>query len=89
MLIVAKIVLQLLGDAARFFVLALRPTQVVVAENLFLRRQLALYRERGIKPRRVDIATRVSLALLVWSKYSNDLKIRQIPARAASTTYRS
>ncbi len=60
----AKILLQLLGDAAWFLRLALWPTRVVVAENLFLRRQLALYRERGIKPRRVDIATRVSLALL-------------------------
>jgi len=36
----------------------------VEAENLFLRRQLALYRERGVKPRRVDAATRVTLALL-------------------------
>jgi len=31
---------------------------------LFLRRQLALYVERGMKPRRIDAATRVSLALL-------------------------
>ena len=31
---------------------------------LFLRRQLALYMERGVKPRRVDAATRMSLALL-------------------------
>ena len=29
-----------------------------------LRRQLALYRERGIKPRRIDAATRLSLTLL-------------------------
>jgi hypothetical protein len=36
----------------------------VAAENLFLRRQLALYLERGAKPRRVDAATRVSLAVL-------------------------
>ena len=34
------------------------------AEVLFLRRQLALYVERGVKPRRIDAATRVSLALL-------------------------
>ena len=34
------------------------------AENLFLRRQLALYIERGVQPHRVDAATRVSLALL-------------------------
>jgi Homeodomain-like domain len=31
---------------------------------LFLRRQLALYVERGVQPRRIDAATRVSLALL-------------------------
>ena len=34
------------------------------AENLFLRRQLGLFRERGFKPRRVDAATRSSLAVL-------------------------
>ncbi len=44
--------------------LLLAPRRSVAAENLFLRRQLALYLERGAKPRRVDAATRVSLALL-------------------------
>jgi hypothetical protein len=34
------------------------------AENLFLRRQLALYIERGIQARRIDAATRVSLVVL-------------------------
>jgi hypothetical protein len=34
------------------------------AEILFLRRQLALYRERRVKPKRVDAATRMMLALL-------------------------
>ena len=43
---------------------ALRPTRIVAAENLFLRRQLAMYVERGVKPRHPDLATRVSLALL-------------------------
>ena len=38
--------------------------QSVQAENLFLRRQLALYKERGIQPRRIDAATRISLAIL-------------------------
>src|SRR5215475_12987401 len=42
----------------------MRPTRIVAAENLFLRRQLAMYVERGVKPRRPDVATRVSLALL-------------------------
>jgi hypothetical protein len=40
------------------------------AEVLFLRRQLALYVERGVKPTRIDAATRVSLALLVFSACS-------------------
>ena len=44
--------------------LSLRPRRSVEAENLFLRRELALYQERGVKPRRVDAATRVSLAVL-------------------------
>lgn len=55
---------QLLADVLRFAIVALRPTRVVAAENLFLRRQLAMYVERGVKPRRPDVAIRVSLALL-------------------------
>ena len=39
-------------------------TGAVEAENLFLRRQLALYIERGVRPPRMDAATRVSLAVL-------------------------
>jgi putative transposase len=60
----ARIVLRLLADLAGVVVLLLTPRRSVTAENLFLRRQLALYRERGVKPRRIDAATRVSLALL-------------------------
>ncbi len=55
---------QLLADVLRFAIVAQRPTRVLAAENLFLRRQLAMYVERGVKPRRPDVATRVSLALL-------------------------
>src|SRR5215210_7138768 len=36
----------------------------LAAENLFLRKQLALYQERHVKPRRPDSATRVILVLL-------------------------
>jgi hypothetical protein len=36
----------------------------IKAENLFLRRQLALYIERGAKPRRIDLVTRIGLTLL-------------------------
>jgi hypothetical protein len=60
----ARIVVQLLADLAGLVVLLLAPRRSVAAENLFLRRQLALYLERGAKPRRVEAATRVSLAVL-------------------------
>jgi hypothetical protein len=59
-----KITRQLLADVLWFAIVAVRPTRVVAAENLFLRRQLAMYVERGVKPRRPDVATRMSLALL-------------------------
>ena len=59
-----NIIAQLLADVVRLVVLRFRPTRSVQAENLFLRRQLALFKERGIKPRRVDAATRISLAVL-------------------------
>ena len=64
MIVLARIVLRLLADMAGLIALSLRRRRSVEAENLFLRRQLALYQERGIKARRVDAATRVSLALL-------------------------
>jgi putative transposase len=63
-IVLARIVLRLLADALGLVVLSFRRRRSVEAENLFLRRELALYQERGVKPRRVDAATRVSLALL-------------------------
>jgi putative transposase len=59
-----RVALQLLADALRFVALTFRPSSTLQAEILFLRRQLALYQERGVKPRRPDVATRLSLALL-------------------------
>jgi hypothetical protein len=60
----AGIALRLIEDALRWLALLLRSTEAVRAENLFLRRQLALFIERGVRPRRVDAATRVSLIVL-------------------------
>jgi hypothetical protein len=54
----------LLADAVGLAVLSIRPRRSLEAENLVLRRQLALFKERGVKPRRIDAATRASLALL-------------------------
>jgi transposase InsO family protein len=64
MIALIKIAVQLLSDVCGFAILLFRPSGALVAENLFLRRQLALYQERGVKPRRVDAATRISLAWL-------------------------
>jgi hypothetical protein len=43
--------LMLLGDGGRYLMCPWRAPAALAAENLFLRKQLALYRERGIKPR--------------------------------------
>ncbi len=59
-----RVLLQLLIDAAAFARLLLRPRGAIAAENLFLRKQLAMYRQRGVKPRRPDVAARVSLVVL-------------------------
>ena len=54
----------LLGDLATFFWLALRPQSTLAAENLFLRKQLALIQERKAKPHRSDTPLRITLVLL-------------------------
>src|SRR5450631_2020261 len=59
-----QIVLQLLTDLAGIIPLAVRRQGALAAEILMLRRQLALYVERGVKPRRIDPATRIILSLL-------------------------
>src|SRR5450755_129113 len=58
------ILVQLAADSACWCGLLLRSPRSIEVENLFLRRQLALYMERGVKPRRMDSATRIALALL-------------------------
>jgi hypothetical protein len=50
-------------DAARFLRLCLRAPVTLAAENLFLRKQLAMYQERDVKPKRATPATR---GVLVW-----------------------
>jgi hypothetical protein len=59
-----NIVLQVLTDLAGIVPLAVRRHGALAAEILMLRRQLAMYVERGVKPRRVDLLTRITLALL-------------------------
>ena len=59
-----KIIIILLGDLARFLWLTLRPQNALAAENLFLRKQLAMFQERKVKPRRADTPLRITLVLL-------------------------
>jgi hypothetical protein len=51
-------------DGLRFLCLCLRPSPALTAENLFLRKQLALYRERHVKPTRATHTTRIANELL-------------------------
>ena len=52
------------GDVLRLLSSAVRSHTHLAAENLFLRKQLALYVERQVKPRRADDATRITLVAL-------------------------
>ena len=62
----------------RYLALCLRPKASVAAENLFLRKQLALYQERQVKPRRADNITRLILVVLGrWFNWETALKIVQ------------
>ncbi|HSB02137.1 MAG TPA: hypothetical protein VLE49_15920 [Anaerolineales bacterium] len=59
-----KIIIKLLGDLAIFLWLSLRPRSSLAAENLFLRKQLAMFQERSTKPRRPDTPIRIALVML-------------------------
>jgi len=64
MVALLRIAACLIEDVVRLAVLLFRSNSSIRAENLFLRRELALFIERGVRPRRIDAATRVSLAVL-------------------------
>ena len=59
-----SILLDLAQDALQFLLLGTRSSAALKAENIFLRKQLALYLEREAKPRRATGATRLSMVLL-------------------------
>ena len=66
----------LIGDGLRFMGLGLRPRLALTAENLFLRKQLALYLERETRPRRASATTRLTLVWLSrWFAWREALTI--------------
>ena len=64
MLRLARAIVGVASDILRLVVSFLRSSSAIRVENLVLRKQLARHIERGINPRRVDHATRISLSLL-------------------------
>jgi putative transposase len=70
--------LRLLVDAVHFFRLCLHSPVALAAENLFLRKQLALYEERQVTPRRATDATRIALLWLGrWFDWRQALAVVQ------------
>jgi putative transposase len=58
--------LLLVRDLLHLVALACSSHNRLAAENLFLRKQLAFYVERKVKPRRLNDAARITLVLLAW-----------------------
>jgi hypothetical protein len=73
-----RVINQLLGDLATFIWPNLRPHGTLATEKRFLRKQLAPYRERKLKPRRPDTPFRVTFELALFAKCHN-----QSPSHAA------
>ena len=63
----ASTVSELFVDLLRFMKVALHSRSSLIVENLFLRKQLAFYREHEVKARRLTDAARISLVL--WSRW--------------------
>ena len=81
---VASTLLMLLVDMLHFLRLCLRFPTALAAENLFLRKQLALYQERQVKPQHATHAIRIALTWLTcWSDWrqasdmTSDVKRRE------------
>ncbi len=59
-----RVVAALGVDLVRLLGSSLRSRRALAAEDRFLRKQLALYRERRVKPRRASAPMRLTLVLL-------------------------
>ena len=68
----------LLVDTLHFLRLCLRSPTALAAENLFLRKQLALYQERQVKPQHATNAIRIALTWLArWFDWRQALVVVQ------------
>jgi len=63
----------------QFIALLARSRTALAAEDLFLRKQLAFYQERKIKPRRFDNVTRLILVLLSHGFACQDALVNVTP----------
>jgi hypothetical protein len=81
---------RVLLDSLRLIARALRSRSAVEAENLFLRKQLALFQERNLRPHRADDSTRWLMSFLSqWFDWRNALCRLDPAAIARSTPWRS
>ena len=75
-ILLVSLLLTLFVDILRYLGLWLRPRAALAAENLFLRKQLALYQERHVQSRRATDATRIALVWLGrWFEWRQALAI--------------
>ena len=61
---IARALFQVVIDLFSLLFLLTRSRSKLAAETLFLRKQLAMYKKRGIKPGRIDSATKLTLMSL-------------------------
>ena len=64
---VLHILRDLANDAVMFLRSSFHSRTALIAENLFLRKQLTFYREHQVRPRRLTNAARLSLVF--WSRF--------------------
>jgi hypothetical protein len=75
-----SLLLDLAQDALLFLLLGTRSSTALKAENIFLRKQLALYVEREAKPRRATDAT-------PWGEYQRPIAfLCRMPSAAVVVT---
>src|SRR4029077_18433296 len=73
-------------DLVHLLVLVSRSRRALAAENLFLRKQLALFQERKVKPHRADDSTRLLMVILGRMFSWRDALVNVKPIRSSAGT---